>query len=129
MNINGAFPSTYLKAADLEGKNVKVTIRSVILEEVGQDRKPILYFEGHEKGLVLNRTNSNTISDAYGPETDDWRGATIELFPAMVDFQGRSVEAIRVRVPRGRAVAQNSPQRPVEKPFPGDDSENPAPKF
>jgi len=107
MNIESAFPSTYIKASDLLGRSARVTIRNVLMETVGQEQKPILYFNGKEKGLVLNRTNANTISTLFGPNTDDWEGAEVELFPAMVDFQGRSVEAVRVRIaPRKPAVAR-----------------------
>ena len=39
MNINEAFPSKYLKASDLDGKNVTVTIKSAELEEIGFDKE------------------------------------------------------------------------------------------
>jgi hypothetical protein len=99
MRISGAFPSEFLKAADLQGRQVTVTMERVELREVGGDAKPVLFFAGKEKGLVLNKTNSNTISDAYGDETDSWRGQPVALFEAMVDYQGRTVAAIRVRIP------------------------------
>lgn len=101
MRIDAAFPSTYLKAADLQGRNVTVIISHVRMEDVGDDHKPVLYFQGKEKGLALNKTNSNNISVLYGYETDDWTGKPIELFEAQVDYQGKSVPAIRVRAPRG----------------------------
>lgn len=107
MNIESAFPSTYLKAADLQGRTASVTIRNVVMETVGQDQKPIIYFNGKEKGMVLNRTNANTISMVYGQNTDDWQGGEIQLFTAMVDFQGRSVEAIRVRIPPRKPATAN----------------------
>jgi hypothetical protein len=37
MNINNAYPSKYLKASDLDGRNVTVTIKSAELEEIGFD--------------------------------------------------------------------------------------------
>lgn len=97
MNINDAFPSNYLKAADLKGQTPTVTIADVRMEDIGDDRKPVIYFDGKEKGIVLNKTNATNISDAYGPETPGWRGKKVTLFTAWVDFQGRSVEAIRIR--------------------------------
>ena len=105
MNINGAFPSNYLKAADLNGKTARVAISRVVTEDIGGDHKPVMYFKGKEKGMVLNKTNATNIAMAYGYETDDWIGGEIELFPTMVDFQGRSVEAIRVKVPPRRPAA------------------------
>jgi hypothetical protein len=111
MKISAAFPSSYVKAADLNGKAVRVTISHVEMETIGDDRKPVLYFKQSKKGLVLNKTNANNIVFAYGDDTDDWSNKDIELYPSMVDFQGRSVEAIRVRVPRAAPAAP--PLQPV----------------
>jgi len=97
MRISEAFPSQYLKAADLQKRTIRVVIDRVTTEDIGSDNKPVLYFQGEEKGLVLNKTNSNNIAYLFGDETDDWTGRDIELFPTIVDFQGRPVEAIRVR--------------------------------
>ena len=105
MRISEAFPSNYLRATDLQGRNVTAVIDRVELEEVGDGHKPVVYFQGKEKGLVCNKTNANNIAQAYGDDTDGWTGGEIVLFPAMVDFQGRTVEAIRVRIPPRRPVA------------------------
>lgn len=115
MNINEAYPSNYLKASDLKGRDVKVIIGRIIMEEVGGDHKPIVYFQGKEKGLVLNKTNAMNIAALYGPETDGWHGNPVVLYSAWVDFQGRSVEAIRVRpsMPQ-QEVRQQQPAPPAE---------------
>lgn len=102
MRISQAFPSNYIKAADLQDRNVMVKMDRVEVEKIGEDEKPVLYFVGKEKGLVLNKTNASNIATAYGDNTDDWRDQEIVLFPAMVDFQGRTVEAIRVRTPQAK---------------------------
>ena len=99
MKISAAFPSKYLKAADLQGKQVTATISYVTMETIGDEERPILYFNGKEKGLVLNKTNANTIANTFGDDTEDWRGAEIVLFETAVDFQGKSMPAIRCRVP------------------------------
>jgi len=98
MDIYSAFPSKYLKASDLMGRNARVLIGRVEVEMIGQDRRAILYFQGKEKGLVLNKTNANTIADTWGPNTDTWEGKEITLYPARVDYQGKRVDAIRVQV-------------------------------
>jgi arabinogalactan endo-1,4-beta-galactosidase len=73
------------------------------------EAKAILYFKDKEKGMVLNKTNSNAISAAYGHETDDWVDQPVILFEAMVDYQGKTVPAIRVKVPaRGRSKPANN---------------------
>ncbi len=112
MRVSDAFPSNYLKAADLHDRNVMVVIDRVQMEDIGDDHKPVLYFQGKEKGLVMNKTNANNIAVVYGDDTDDWTGKEIVLFPAMVDFQGRTVAAIRVRAPQAKDRALKSPQAP-----------------
>ncbi len=99
MKISNAFPSAYWKATDLEGRPVKFIMDRVEMEDIGGDHKPILFFQGKDKGLVLNKTNSNNISAAYGDDTDGWAGKEIVLYPAMTDFQGKTVPCIRVRRP------------------------------
>lgn len=104
MNINQAFPSKYLKASDLNDQTVTVKIADVKVEQVGQnqDTKPVAYFEGKKKGLVLNKTNSRKIAQIAGsPETEDWAGVEIAIFPTETEFGGESVECIRVKAPKG----------------------------
>lgn len=100
MNINDQFPSKFLKASDLDGKQIIVTMRDCVVESIGEDKRPVLYFVGKEKGVVLNKTNANNISDAYGFDTDEWTGKKVVLYTAYVDFQGKSMEAIRIRKPK-----------------------------
>ena len=113
MNINDAFPSNYVKASDLKGKEVVLKISRVAMEDIGGDHKPIVYFHGAEKGMVLNKTNSMNIATLYGPETDGWVGKEVLLYPTWVDFQGRSVEAVRVRGPQGSTM-QHAGQTPLQ---------------
>jgi hypothetical protein len=89
MRISAAFPSTYLKAADLQGQQVTVKIDRVELDEIGGEHKPIVYFQGKQRGLVLNKTNANAIAQAYGDDTDNWHGGDVIMYPTMVDYQGR----------------------------------------
>lgn len=122
MKIGSAFPSKYIKAADLQGRAVVCTIREVRQEDIGDgEKKPVLYFEGKEKGMVLNRTNAKSIASACGSdETDDWPGCQIEIYPTETDFQGERVDCIRVRLKRPAAPVQ--PTRRAEPPpaSPGD---------
>lgn len=112
MRVSEAFPSKYLRAADLQGRTTRVVINVIQLEEVGTEgageHKPVIYFQDKDKGLVLNKTNAATIAMAYGDDTDGWGGADLELFPMAVPFNGQMVPAIRVRVPA--APAQQTSQ-------------------
>jgi hypothetical protein len=116
MNIESAFPSKWLKAADLQGRTIRVTIRTVLMEAVGggSDQKPILYFQGKERGVVLNRTNAVMIAHYYGQDTDQWPGREVELYTETVPFQGRMVSALRVRVPSGAPAPVRAPDPPPQ---------------
>jgi hypothetical protein len=108
MDINSCYPGTYLKAADLMGKTVKCVIDRVQMEVVGEEDKPVMYFQGKEKGLVLNKTNGGAIAVLHGTETDEWGGKEIKLYPTKLQFQGGMVDAIRVRVEPPEAEEQDS---------------------
>jgi len=130
MNINDTFSGNMLKAADLKGAQPTVTIANIKMEKLGDDTKPVLYFAGKEKGVVLNKTNATNIAAAYGPETDLWVGKRVILFTAWVDFQGKSVEAIRIRPapqqPQSyQAPPQQAPQFEPGSDFGADDSSIP----
>lgn len=116
MKMSQAFPSKYLKAGDLGDEDHPVVIDRVVMEEINSqngatERKPCMYFQNRQKGLVLNLTNANTISDAYGDDSDDWIGQKVILFSTMTDFKGRMVEAIRVKVPKKAAAAPQAATR------------------
>jgi hypothetical protein len=106
MRISSAFPSKYLKAADLHGKHVTVVLSHVTMETIGDDERPVLYFKGKDKGLVLNKTNANTIADAFGDDTQDWRDGEILLFETSVEFQGKMMPGIRCRLPPRKPESQ-----------------------
>jgi len=117
MKISAAFPSKYLKASDLQDRTISVIMSRVELADVGDtERKPVLFFQGKQKGLVLNKTNSRAIAAAYGEDTEAWANKPLMLFPAMVDFRGDTVEAIRVRVPARRGEETRMPARTAPMP-------------
>jgi hypothetical protein len=100
MKIGAAFPGQFIKAADLQGKRVSVVIDRVEMEDIGGETKPVVHFRGKERGLVLNKTNANAIWGINGSDdTDDWPGTSLILFPSKTDFQGRTVDCIRLDPP------------------------------
>ena len=110
MKTSEAFPSDYLKASDLNGKSVNVTIESVEMVDMGQGRdkesKLLIKFVGKQKGLVCNKTNAGTIEKITGTdETDEWVGKNITLVAREVEFQSDMVWAIRVSLKAPGAAA------------------------
>ena len=85
MTKYAATESNDLKAADFVGKNFKVKIASVEERHYearnGQPAadKAALHFEGKEKTLVLNKTNTKTLINAYGKDSENWIGQEIGL--------------------------------------------------
>jgi hypothetical protein len=113
MNVHQAFPSRFLKPADLAGAEPVVTIARVEMEAIGRDkaRTPVLYFDGKRKGLVLNRTIANRIAELVtDEEMDHWPGQRIRLYATTTSFAGRPVECVRVKaaVPPDRAVGSDA---------------------
>ena len=81
MKMSDAFPSKYVAAHDLEGRPRKMTMANIVMEEVGRERdtKPVLYFVGATKGMILNKTNGNCIAAQYGEDMDLWPGKDITI--------------------------------------------------
>lgn len=125
MKISEAFPGNFLKAEDLNGKPVTLTIDEVTLEELKgggkTEKKLLLSFRKTDKKLICNKTNANTISKLYGDDTDGWVDQRITLVPREVEFAGDMVWAIRVSLQKpptgpGAKAAQNKAVPPPPDP-------------
>jgi hypothetical protein len=117
VKISNAFPSKYLRAADIEemGGRLTHTVRKVVMEEVGQDRqeKPVVYFTKIRPGLVLNRTNAARLAASLGDETDGWAGKTITLETEKVPMRGQLVDSIKAYVD-GKFMEERRPPTSAE---------------
>lgn len=106
MNFDQMFPSKWLKASDLDGDSRAVQIKSIDTEKMNDgEMKPVVYFKGSNKGLVLNVTNGRVLADLFGGDTDDWIGKPIVLGASTTDFQGRTVDCIRLRPAKKKVEA------------------------
>jgi hypothetical protein len=101
MLVSQEYPSRFIKHADLDGKPAAKTITHVEKMEVGRDREilPVLFFEGSERGMVLNRTNARFLAARLGDDSKRWAGKTVELYPTAVDVGGKPIATIRLRMP------------------------------
>jgi len=120
-NINDAFPSNYLKASDLKGMPVTVTIDHVDFEEVGRERekKPVVYFTGKQKGIVLNKTNARKITEITGSAiTEEWKGQAVVIYPTETEFGGETVECIRIKAANKARMTRMTPEPPPPPPAP-----------
>jgi hypothetical protein len=103
------YPSRWLGAADCETPIV-ATVDHCTIETVGQgvraERKPVLYFTSATKPLIVNKTNYDAIASITGNEdTNDWRGAVLELYAVDVNGPNGPTRGVRVRKARKAAKA------------------------
>lgn len=128
MKVSKLFPNKYVKAAELNGKTVTLTIARLTVEEMGhgneKEQKPVLHFNKATKGLVLNRTNAMTIAGLYGDETDDWVGKRINIYPTRIRAFGAMQDTIRVREEIPAEPKPQSPSHEVEEASEIDDAED-----
>jgi len=98
MRADTAFPSKYLKAADVKAKPIVAMISHLAQEVVGQGQdakeKHVLYFED-QKPLVLNRTNWDTLEETFG-DSDDWPGQKVKIRCARTQYQVKATDGIRL---------------------------------
>lgn len=117
----------YMYAFDLNGRDVTVTIERVVAGELNngtkKNKKPLAYFKESKSGkpLALNATNCKTIAGMYGPDTDDWIGKRVTLFPTTTNSPEGVVECVRIRpkVPSDRKA--KPPQETSEPREPGEE--------
>jgi hypothetical protein len=126
MKRSDIFKSSYYKAEDFADGPANFTIKAVRegLVGIGEDksRKCIVDVVEEDKSFVLNLTNFNALAEAFGEETDDWEAHKFRARRAMVQFQGKSVPAIRLRAVTN-AVAKAPPPPPDDNDD-GDDVED-----
>lgn len=103
MHVDLMFPSKYLKAADLMGKDATVTISGVKADDLQmnngtKERKYVISFVGTDKMLVLNKTNAKSIAAALNEKRAvKWTGQKITLYPTECMAFGKITDCIRVR--------------------------------
>lgn len=133
-------PSRFLCAADLRGRDVRVRIKSVSVDDLqveGQDetkRSVIIEFEGAKKPWVAVKTNLRHIAGLHGEYAADWRGKDIVLHPTSREWnkKKRDWSGKPIRNPSLGAVAEAvrvwpEPPKGAERP-PADESQpEPAP--
>lgn len=97
-----AFPSRFIGAADLKGKDVTLTVADVSMEDLllkggKKTRKVVIGFEKTPKLMVCNKTNAVTIADLLGSEMKGWIGKRITLYPTTTKMGPKTVSCVRVR--------------------------------
>jgi hypothetical protein len=93
----------YLGSWDIpEGEDLILTISNVEQDDVknerGSERKLAIHFAEDYKPLIMNATNCDRITQAYGsPKVEDWVGKRIALTTEKVPAFGSVKDAVRIR--------------------------------
>jgi len=125
VNIGDTYTSgEWLKAADLNGQDYALTIRTVIGEHQFDDgqKQIVIDFHETEKKLGLNWTNANTIAEDLQCGGDDieqhWPGKKIRVYPTRTQMGKKTVSCIRIRHDWGGNLAPTAPvaTQPVAPP-------------
>ena len=110
--VSQVYPSKNLSAADLNEQELTLTISGTEVQNFDEGSKLVIYFEEQEKGLVANLTNSRIIAGFYGDDTDRWVGERITIYPTETQYNGRTVDCIRVKTKRPRPAEKPATKRP-----------------
>jgi hypothetical protein len=102
--------NAFLKIDDVRDGPLQERIAGVVM---GKYDKPDIIFESGAR-LSLNATNNKTLRKAYGADSDDWIGHTVELFLGEIEYQGKMQAAILVR-PISKAESDEQPAEPVKR--------------
>jgi len=97
-SINDVYGSgATLKADDLPaGVQVPVTIEKITPKDFDDGNKLEIKFAGKEKLLICNKTNAGRIAAEHGEDYEAWTGKRIFLQRDMCEFNGQSVQCVRV---------------------------------
>ena len=91
------FPSTYLKASDIDGEAVATIAEfGEAVLQTSSKAQPIISFGDELKPMILNVTNFKTIEALYG-DTDGWVSKKVTLYVTEVNWKGDMVPALRIR--------------------------------
>lgn len=85
VDFDQLYPGRFIKAGELLGKKVTLTISDVDMEDLmGEDNKPkakaTVAFRETEKQMILCKTNGICLREMFGKKLAGWLGKRITIF-------------------------------------------------
>lgn len=122
VDFDQLYPGRFLKSGELLGKKVTVKIADVAIDELegekGKKIQGIIFLEGKDKQIVLNKTNGLCLRGMFGRKLTEWVGKRITIFQDQTKLGGEIVDCIRIwgspDIAEDRNVTINLPRK---KPF------------
>jgi hypothetical protein len=87
------FGTTFLTLKDVAEGPRQPDIAAI--EEGKFGKLNLIFTDG--TALSLNATNTRALTKAFGAETDEWPGHTVELYAGEILYQGKPQPAVLVR--------------------------------
>jgi hypothetical protein len=127
--VKDMIQSKYLRKEDVPDDET-YTIKGVRQDNLAKDGQPdemrwVLGFAEVNKPMVLNITSIRVLEQAFGGDTDDWKGKQVIVYTdPNVSFGGKVVGGLRLRIPKQKAApkASQAATKPNDEEF---DSEIP----
>jgi hypothetical protein len=104
--VSETYAGAFVTGAELQplGLRRSALIHQAVQELVGQENatpKIVLDLVSKQglpwpRRVVLNKTNALQLAAAFGDDTDDWVGKSIEIWGEMVMFKGKATPGIRL---------------------------------
>lgn len=103
--ISEVYAGRYISGAELGAKRRQAVIIAVEVAIMGQGDKPteqvVLSLKSPSgkawpRQFTLNKSNAHLLSAAFGDDTRDWPGRTIEVWAEPVMYQGKLVAGKKV---------------------------------
>jgi len=84
--VSQVYASPWLRAVDLQGRTIKVTIARAGVDLIPQNdgskqERIIVDFLGKQKRLILNKTQAAALAGIAGDDTEQWNGIEVYLAP------------------------------------------------
>lgn len=133
VDFDQLYPGRFIKAGELLGKKVTLTITDVDTEELmGENNKPkikaTLSFKETDKQMVMCKTNGLCIKAMFGKKLDAWVGKRITIFedtwngePATRIWGSPDIaedQVVEVALPRRRPFNKTMHRMEAKKPTP-----------
>lgn len=110
LTYDALFPGRFIKAGEMDGKAVTLTIKEVYLDHIeGEDgrEKPqaVVTFSETPREWALNKTNGQCLKALFGEHVDGWLGKRVTLYPER-DSSGLSDSGVCLRVKGSPEIAK-----------------------
>jgi hypothetical protein len=99
-SFDDLYGSRFLSASDVKAP-VTATIERIDHESFARPGEPtrvkaVAYFKGGKKGMVINKTNANTLALAFGKKFADWPGKRVTAKAEPTNFGGKPTQGLRL---------------------------------